>query len=130
MIQCGGHGNLSKIIFVLDDIIRQRYEFKPFFAGWQESWYFAKPEDIAQLLQNIGFKNVQAYLTEDPATFSNRNSFALFAKTMVMKPYLSQLPNQKLKDQFLESFLDEIETRYKSLCRTIDYVRLNIRTKK
>jgi trans-aconitate 2-methyltransferase len=125
MIQCGGRGNLEKIISILDEI-RQRDEFKPFFAGWKESWYFAKPEDTSRLLQDIGFKNVQAYLMEDSATFANRNSFALFAKTVVMKPYLARLPDHQ-KDPFLKSFLDEIEAHHKSICWVMDYIRLNIR---
>jgi trans-aconitate 2-methyltransferase len=129
IIQCGGHGNLHKVISILDEI-RQHDEFKSFFAGWQESWHFAKPEDTALLLQDIGFKDVRAYLTKDPAAFGNRDSFALFAKTVVMKPHLLRLPDQKLKDQFLESFLDEIKIHHKSKCWTMDYVRLNIRAKK
>jgi trans-aconitate 2-methyltransferase len=59
MIQCGGHGNLNRIISIIDDI-RQRDEFKSFFTNWKESWYFAKPEDTSQLLQDIGFKDVRA----------------------------------------------------------------------
>lgn len=129
IIQCGGHGNLGKIISVLDSI-RQRDEFKRFFADWKESWYFAKPEGTSRLLQDIGFKDLEAYMTKDSATFTNRNSFALFAKTVVMKPYLTRLPDRKLKDQFLESFLDEIESNHKSLCWVMDYVTLNIRAKK
>jgi len=129
IIQCGGHGNLSRIISILDEI-RQHGKFKEFFAGWQESWYFARPEDTSRLLHDTGFKDVQAHLTEDSATFADRDSFALFAKTVVMKPYLARLPNQELKDQFLESFLNEIESNHKSLRWVMDYVRLNIRAKK
>jgi len=129
MIQCGGHGNLGNIISILDGI-RHRDEFKRFFTGWQESWYFANPEETSRLLQDIGFKDIEAYLTEDSATLGNRNSFALFAKTVVMKPYLARLPDQELKDNFLESFLNEIESNHKSRCWVMDYVRLNIRAKK
>lgn len=125
MIQCGGHGNLEKIISILDEI-RKRDEFKPFFTSWRESWYFAKPQDTSRLLQDIGFKSVNAHLMEDSATFADRNSFALFAKTVVLKPYLALLPDQQ-KDRFLKLFLDEIETRHKSMCWVMDYVRLNIR---
>jgi trans-aconitate 2-methyltransferase len=125
IIQCGGHGNLEKIISILDDI-RQCDEFKPFFTSWKESWYFPKPEDTSRLLQDIGFKNINAYLMQDSATFADRNSFALFTKTVVMKPYLALLPNQQ-KDKFLKLFLEEIETRHKSMRWVMDYVRLNIR---
>jgi trans-aconitate 2-methyltransferase len=128
MIQCGGHGNLSRIISIIDDIAKYD-EFKSYFRNWKESWYFAKPEDTSRLLQDIGFRDVGAYLMEDSATFANRNCFALFAKTVVMKPYLARLPDPQ-KDQFLKLFLDEIETRHKSVSWVMDYMRLNIRAVK
>jgi hypothetical protein len=128
MIQCGGHGNLQKIISILDEI-RTREEFKPFFADWKESWYFAKPEDTLQLLQDIGFRNVQVFLMEDSAKFANSNSYALFAKTVVMKPYLGKLPDPQ-KDQFLKLLLHEIEANHRTMRWVMDYVRLNIRAKK
>ena len=129
IIQCGGYGNLYNVLSVTDKI-RLHDEFKPFFADWKEAWYFPKPKDTLILLQEIGFANVDVQLVNEPAKFSDRNSFALFAKTVVMKPYLALLPHQKLKDRFLELVLGEIETKHKSLRWLMDYVRLNIRATK
>jgi trans-aconitate methyltransferase len=129
IIQCGGYGNLYKVLSVIDKI-RLHDEFNSFFTDWREPWYFPKPKDTFILLQEIGFANVNVQLVNESAKFSDRNSFALFAKTVVMKPYLAFLPNPKLKDRFLELVLGEIETKHKSLCWLMDYVRLNIKATK
>jgi hypothetical protein len=45
------------------------------------------------------------------------------------KPFLERLPNNEIKNRFLEFFLHEVEKRSSSGCQTIwslDYVRLNI----
>jgi trans-aconitate 2-methyltransferase len=125
LIQCGGHGNLDGIISILDEI-RQHAELRSYFANWKERWYFPKPDDTSKILQDIGFTNIDVGLVRESAKFDDKNSFALFAKTVVMKPYLALLPNQKLKDLFLELTLDEIERNYPNMHWIIDYVRLNI----
>ncbi len=129
LIQCGGHGNLEKIISVVDKI-RLHAELRPFFANWEEPWYFPKPEDTSKILQDIGFTNIDVHLIKESAKFNDKNSFALFAKTVVMKPYLSLLPDLKLKDLFVQLVLDEIETNYPSMHWIMDYVRLNVRASK
>ena len=129
VILYGGYGNLHNILSVIDKI-RLRDEFKRFFTNWREVWYFPKPKDTSNLLLQIGFSNVDAQLVNESAKFNDRNSFALFAKTVVMKPHFAFLLDQKLKDRFLNLVLSAIETNHRSMCWLIDYVRLNIRASK
>lgn len=134
LIQCGGYGNLQEIIAVLERIARLD-QFKGHFAGWTQPWHFAKAEDTGKLLQEIGYVNTKVYYSDDCVTLPNRRIYSKFVKTVVMKSYLDHLlshnddyDSDKLKDLFLELFLDEVKNSSGKLNKTwfLDFVRLNI----
>jgi trans-aconitate 2-methyltransferase len=133
LIQCGGYGNLQKIIDKLERIIRFD-RFKEHFADWNQPWYFAKAEDTSKLLQEIGYVNVAVYYSDDCVTLPNRQIYSKFVKTVVMKSYLDHLASDSdnddtdsLKTLFLQLFLDEVEKHgNKSNKWFLDFVRLNI----
>ena len=134
LIQCGGHGNLQQIIAMLERITHLD-RFKEHFADWKEPWYFAKAEDTNKLLQEIGYVNTAAYYSDDCVTLPNRRIYSKFVKTVVMKSYLDHLSSDnddydidKLKDLFLELFLDEVEKCSNKLNKPwfLDFVRLNV----
>jgi trans-aconitate 2-methyltransferase len=56
LIQCGGYGNLQQIITLLERI-KHLDQFKTYFANWEQSWYFAKPQNTNKLLKEIGYVN-------------------------------------------------------------------------
>jgi hypothetical protein len=94
-----------------------------------------KAEDTSKLLQEIGYINTKVYYSDDCVTLPNRRIYSKFVKTVVMKSYLDHLSSDnddyyiaKLKDLFLELFLDEVEKcSNKSNTRWfLDFVRLNI----
>ena len=133
LIQCGGYGNLQKIIDKLERIIRLD-QFKEYFADWNQPWYFAKAEDISKLLQKIGYVNVAVYYSDDCVSLPNRQIYSKFVKTVVMKSYLDHISSHnddhnidKLKTLFLQLFLDELEKHGNKPNRWfLDFVRLNI----
>jgi trans-aconitate methyltransferase len=134
LIQCGGYGNLQEIITILERITHLD-RFKEHFADWKQPWDFAKAEDTSKLLQEIGYVNEAVYYSDDCVTLPNRRIYSKFVKTVVMKSYLDHLSSDnddyyiaKLKDLFLELFLDEVEKcSNKSNTRWfLDFVRLNI----
>jgi trans-aconitate 2-methyltransferase len=135
LIQCGGYGNLQEIIAISERIICLD-QFKEHFADWKQPWHFAKAEDTSRLLQEIGYVNTKVYYTDDCVTLPNRRIYSKFVKTVVMKSYLDHLSSHKdgyyidkLKDLFLQLFLDEVE-KYSSgkLNKpwSLDFIRLNI----
>ena len=133
LIQCGGYGNLQKIIAILEGITHLD-QFKEHFADWKQPWYFAKTEDTSKLLREIRYVNIKVYYSDDQVTLPNRRIYSKFVKTVVMKPYLDHLSlhnddTDKLKDVFLELFLDEVG-KYSSgkfnKSWSLDFVRLNI----
>jgi hypothetical protein len=93
-------------------------QFKAYFTDWKQQWYFAKPHDTDNLLEEIGYVNRTVYLYSDCVILPNRRIYSKFVKTVVMKPHLERLlsgrnddENDKLRLCFLEVFLDEVENQ-------------------
>ena len=127
LIQCGGHGNLSGTIAILDKIISDNNLYMVHFEGWKKPWNFAGPQDTERLLHKAGFTKASAHLSEEPVSFANRESFSEYVGTVVIWPFLSRLPSS-LQGKFLEAYLDDCERspdKWK-----LNYVRLNIAAEK
>ncbi len=75
LIQCGGYGNLQKIITLLERT-RQLDQFKAYFTNWKQSWYFANPEDTDKLLKEIGYVNNRVQLNRDYVILLNRRIYS------------------------------------------------------
>jgi len=93
-------------------------------VNWKEPWYFAKPDDTEKLLEEIGFTNIDVYLSDAITTFPDSKTYSQFVKTVVMKPFLQYLPDDQLKDKYVKLFLDTVEKS--GLSWSLDFVRLNI----
>ncbi|MDQ3718713.1 MAG: hypothetical protein M3311_06130, partial [Thermoproteota archaeon] len=86
------------------------------------------PEETERLLQNIRFRDIQVNLSRKSTSFSNRESFAIFVKTVILKPFLGYIPDPKKKDEFLDAFLDELERSDQSW--SLDFMLLSIFARK
>ena len=104
--------------------IMQSDQFRGYFANWKQSWYFPKPDDTERLLQRIGFRDIQVNLSKRTTTFSDRQSFAIFIRTVIMRPFLGYFLDVKKKEQFLDAFLNKIERSGRAW--SLDYMRLDI----
>lgn len=126
LIECGGPGNVDRPLSIIFRMMKSDL-FKEHFTDWKQSWYFPKPDDTEKLLLKTGFTEIQINLSRRASTFSDRESFALFIRTVIMKPFLGYLPDAK-KNQFLNVFLDEIQKEGEGW--VLDHVRLRIFAKK
>ena len=84
-------------------------EFKVYFANMNQSWYFAKHDDTSKLLGKIGYVSTKVHLHNDCANLADREIYSRFVKTIIMKPFLEHLPDDKTRNRYLELFLDEVE---------------------
>jgi trans-aconitate methyltransferase len=125
LIQCCDFDNLKKTIS-LYDTVKNSLEFKQYFSQWKQSWNFATPPNTKNILENIGFKHIQAYISNSNVNFDSKNKYSLYVKTVVLGPYLKYLPSEQLKNKFVEATLNMIEQDYPELKWNLDYVRLNI----
>ena len=99
-------------------------EFNIYFTKMNRPWYFAKPDDTTRLLKEIGYISTNVSL-------ANRKIYARFVKTVIMKPFLEHLSDDKTRNRFLELFLHEVEKRSNNSMGpqptwSLDYIRLNI----
>jgi trans-aconitate 2-methyltransferase len=132
LIQCGGYGNLRRILLLMRRVMELN-EFNEYFTNMNQSWYFAKPDDTTKLLRKAGYVNIKVHLHNDRVSLTNRVIYARFVKTVVLKPFLERLPDDKTRNRYLELFLDEVEKKNTSTSSTnaqtpwsLDFVRLNI----
>jgi trans-aconitate 2-methyltransferase len=121
--QCGGGPNLHTI-HARADALALTAPFRPHFAGWEEPWLFASPEETAARLARAEFTAIDCWLEHAPTSFPDRERFGAFIESVVMRPYLARLPDPDLRRRFLEAILALAEDDDPPL--TLDYWRLNI----
>jgi trans-aconitate 2-methyltransferase len=127
LIEYGGHGNVERAVRVISKLM-EFSQFKEHFVNWKQSWYFPKADEIERLLENAKFRDIQINLSKRTTSFSDRDEFAIFVKTVIMKPFLGYLSDSVKKEQFLDAFLKEIELS--GWKWSLDYVRLGVFARK
>jgi hypothetical protein len=55
---------------------------------------------------------------------SKSGFFAIFVKTVIMKPFLGYIPDSRKKDEFFDAFLDKLERSGQSW--SLDFMLLSI----
>lgn len=122
--QCGGVGNLSRILDRADDVAR-RHAFASSLAGFARTTTFATPEDTASRLVDTGFAEVRAWLTPAPTPFADRTTYAEFIEKVVLRDHLARMPDAALQRAFVHVLTDLAARDAPPL--NLDYVRLDIR---
>jgi trans-aconitate 2-methyltransferase len=128
LIEYGGRGNVETVLSLIFKVMHSD-QFKKDFVNWKQAWYFPKADETEQLLQRAGFRDIQANLFSQATSFPDRQSFANFVKTVIMKPFLGYLHDAKNKEQFLEEFLKEVERSGGSKW-SLYYMRLGVFARK
>ena len=62
LIQFGGYRNLQKTLSVFDSV-NDLPEFSKYFSEWRDDINYAKPKETEYLLKEIGYKDIEVYLT-------------------------------------------------------------------
>jgi trans-aconitate 2-methyltransferase len=127
LIDYGGHGNLERPLSVIFKIMHLE-QFEEHFPNWKQSWYFPKPGETERLLQKVGFKEIQVDLSSQITSFPDRQSFATFVRTVIMKPFLGYLPDANKREQFIDAFLNEFEGH--GWPWSLEFMRLTVSTRK
>lgn len=121
--QCGGGANLATIHAHADTLAASQ-PFRAHFAGWEEPWLFASPEATAKRLEDAGFTAIECWLEHAPTSFPDRDRFAVFIESVVMRPYLARLSDPTLRREFLDAIVALAAADDPAF--TLDYWRLNI----
>ena len=108
--QCGGAGNIARVLAVLPE------------AGdrWPGPWTFATPEDTRARLEAAGFTEIETWLNDELETFQPGAPFREYLRTVVLGAHLERLARDEDRDTFVDAVAERLPDA------TIDYVRLNI----
>ena len=127
LAEFGGHGSLEKILSLVVSVM-QSDEFRDSFVNWKQAWHFPNSNEAEMMLKKAGFKDAHATLVPQTTKFPDRDSFASFVRTVILKPYLSYLTGDARKDSFVDRFLNEVQSS--GLPWSLDYIRINISARK
>jgi trans-aconitate 2-methyltransferase len=124
--QCGGAGNLNRLLARASDLMRApRYE--QYFRGWHDPWYFADPDVTAHRLQVAGFVQIEVSLEEAPVALGDAAAFAEFIAVVCIRHHLERLPVER-RDSFTSQLTAAF--RHDTPPFVLDYQRLNIAARK
>ena len=107
--QCGGSGNIAAV----------RAAIAAAGEPWAGPWTFATPDETRRRLEAAGFREVEAWLQDEAATFEPGQPFREYLRTVVLGAHLERLPADRR-----EAFVDAVAAGIPE--PAIDYVRLNI----
>jgi trans-aconitate 2-methyltransferase len=125
--QCGGGPNLYLIHEHGNDVAKDP-KFAPYFRDWRDPWNFPMPEETTAKLRLAGFTSVEVWLQPEPTVFNDAASFREFVATVALRTYIAKLPDEKLREEFLDRVL--VRAAKDDPPFTLDYWRLNIRAAK
>jgi trans-aconitate 2-methyltransferase len=108
--QCGGAGNIGRVLAVLPGIG----------DGWVGPWTFATPDETRARLVAAGFTDVETWINDELETFEPGASFREYLRTVVLGAHLERLATEAERDAFVDAVAERLPDA------TIDYVRLNI----
>jgi trans-aconitate 2-methyltransferase len=107
--QCGGPGNLERVMRVLDTLG----------DGWRGPTRFETPEATERRLLAAGFEGVRCWLVEDEVVLEPGEPLETYLRTIVLGAHLERLPADQR-----DAFVRDVARRLPDA--RLDYVRLNI----
>lgn len=121
--QCGGGRNLARLHERAVALARSS-RFASDFAGWTDPWNYSSATDARARLGNAGFVGVRTWVEEAPARFPDAESFRVFIRTVVLRPFLAPIGDDQRRAAFLDHVVDAASRDDPPY--TLDYWRLNI----
>lgn len=107
--QCGGSGNLTSVVKVLEDLGADTFTGK----------VFATPEETETRLLRAGFTDIECWLHTEPTAFESLGELETFLRTVVLRDHV-----HGMSDEEAAGFTHAVASRLPAF--ELDYVRLNI----
>ncbi len=107
--QCGGSGNIAGV----------RSAIAATGDTWPGPWTFATPEETRERLAAAGFRDIEAWLHEEPTPLEPGEPLREYLRTVVLGAHLDRLPAAR-RYAFAEAVAAGLAEP------VIDYVRLNV----
>jgi trans-aconitate 2-methyltransferase len=107
--QCGGAGNLTSVIRVLEELGADTFGGK----------VFATPEETEARLRRAGFVKIECWLHREPTPFESLDALETFLRTVVLGDHVYGMSEDEAA-----AFTHRVASRLPGI--ELDYVRLNI----
>src|SRR6185295_12605381 len=107
--QCGGAGNIEAV----------RAAIRASGDAWDGPWTFATPAETRRRLETAGFRDIEAWLHDEPTTIEPGEPLREYLRTVVLGAHLERLPPGG-RDAFTAAVAERCPDG------VIDYVRLNV----
>ena len=121
--QCGGGPNLARTKQMCIAVMN-RPAFASCFAGWREPWEYPDAETTARRLAAAGFVGIRTNVEPAPVVQPDAAAYREFVTNVICRPYLAQLPEQQLRDRFIDELTEQAAATDPPF--ELDYWRLNI----
>jgi trans-aconitate 2-methyltransferase len=108
--QCGGAGNLDRVLAILDDLDPDQSLWRP--------WHFATRQDTRARLEAAGFTDVSVWLHDEPTDIPPE-TMAEYLRTIILGSTLERLPPPE-REPLVQAVAGRLADGH------LDYVRLNI----
>jgi len=125
--QCGGGPNIAQLRQRVR-ALSQTAKFSRWLGSFVEPWFFSDAEGAASRLRRAGFEEIQTELEVAAVTVSRDEEFRGYLRTFVLHRHLEALPNQTLREDFIQALSEVAATDSPPF--TLDYSRLNLRARK
>lgn len=126
--QCGA-GNVTHVRALAREI-GDTAPFAPYLAGYAGPWFFSDEPTARRHLADAGFADIDLALIDAPVIQPDAASFAAFARSVVFGEQLARLPDDALRDRFIDELTHRHRAAHDTPPFTFDYVRLNIHARR
>lgn len=123
LAQCGGAGNIARLLARLDPLMHSE-PYAAHFGDWPGPWNFATEEETQKRLTDAGFMDIETSRFPAPVTFADPARYREFLTTVVLGSHLRRLPTRELRDAFVATVTEL--ARDDDPPWTLDYWRLNL----
>jgi trans-aconitate 2-methyltransferase len=118
--QCGGRGNVAEVVEALG-VVNRREPFATIFAGYEDPWNFAGPEETEMRLVEAGYEDVDCWLEERVAHPEDPRGFF---EASFLAPARQVLDDRRFTE-YTDALLAEMGHP-----TSFNYVRLNMTAKR
>jgi trans-aconitate 2-methyltransferase len=125
--QCGGHGNIAKLL-ARAAVLSSQPPYAQYLSAYGHPWEFATAETAAERLRRAGFIEIETDLEEAPASFQTSEEYREFLSTVVLRTHLERIPSNEAREQFLEALARQAAKDDPPF--QLDYCRLNLRARR
>lgn len=123
VVECGGKGGIFHYRDVAEEI-RSIPEFSSWVKSLDEKIRLLDAKEGEELLRRAGFVGIRTSLTKETVVFESEDDFCSFTRTVILRPYLEDLPSDALKEKFFQKYMEKI--RSPSGQYTLHFMRLNL----